>query len=93
MRFSQLQIHPVLLLCLMVLWGAASLYLFATGTAELIQINHEMSEALEKGRTALIQEQTPPIQIHITWRLVLGTVLLGLAMGLFRWHNRKGREL
>jgi hypothetical protein len=93
MRFSQLHVHPVLLLCLMVLWGAASLYLFTTGTAELIQINHEMSEALEKGRTALIREQTPPIQIHITWRLVLGTVLLGLAMGLFRWHNRRGREL
>ena len=73
--------------------GAASLYLFATGTAELIQINHEMSEAVTKGHTTLIQEQTPPIQIHITWRLVLGTVLLGLGMGLFRWHYRRGREL
>lgn len=91
MRFSQLHVHPVRLLCLMVLWGAASLYLFATGAAELIQINHEMTEAVTKGHTVLIREQTPPIQIHITWRLVLGVVLLGLALGLFRRHYRGHR--
>lgn len=93
MRVPQLYVHPVLLLCLLVLWGAGSLYLFATGVAELIQMNHEMSEAVDKGRMVLVREQSPPFQINITWRLVLGAVLLGLAMGFFRWHYRRGGDI
>lgn len=76
--------HPVLLLFLMVLWGAGSMYLFATGIGELLQINHEMTEALTKGHTALHSDQTAPVQIHVGWRLITGTVLLGLAIPFFR---------
>ncbi len=76
--------HPALLLSLMFLWGGGSMYLFATGIGELIQINHEMTEALTKGHTTLHSDQTALVQINVGWRLITGTVLLGLAIPLFR---------
>jgi len=75
----------------MVAWGAGSLYLFSTGVGELLQVNHEMTEVLTKGGTTAISEPTPPIQIHVGWRLVLGTASLGLAQAFFRRHYRGGR--
>ena len=65
MRTFQLHIHPALLLFLAVVWGAGSLYLFATGMGELMQINHEMTEVLTKGNTAVPSEHTAPAQIHV----------------------------
>lgn len=91
MRFSRHQIHPVVLLLLMVVWGSGSLYLFATGMGELIQINHEMTEFFTKGNTGLPSEQTAPAQIHVGWRLVTGTLSLGLALMFFRRHYRRRR--
>lgn len=88
MCFPGFHIPPLLLLFLAVLWGAGSLYFFAAGMSELIQINHEMTEALTKGHTALVAEQTAPAQIHVGWRLVLGTLSLGLALAFFRRHYR-----
>ncbi len=67
-------------------WGAASLYLFSRGVCELLQINHEMTELFTKGNTAVISDPTPPAQIHIGWRLVLGTASLGIAICFFRLH-------
>ena len=86
MSFPGFHIHPVLLLFLMVVWGAGSLYLFAVGVGELLQIDHEMTEVLAKGHAAVIAGQTPPVQIHVGWRLVTGTGGLGLALGFFRYH-------
>lgn len=86
-----MRLHPLLLFSLLVLWGAGSVYFFATGAGELLQINHEMSEALTKGNTRVVADQAPLVRIHIGWRLVLGTVLLGLAMGLFRRHHGRQR--
>ena len=86
-----MRIHPVLFLFLVVLWGAGSLYFFAMGVGELLQINHEMTEVFTKGNTAVISEQTAPVQIHIGWRLVLGTVSLGIAPAFFRRHYRGRR--
>ena len=92
MSFSGFHLHPVLLLFLMVVWGAGSLYLFAMGVGELLQINHEMTEVLAKGNTAVIAEQSPPVQIHVGWRLVTGTAGLGLALGFFRLQYLGRRE-
>ncbi|WP_395744296.1 hypothetical protein [Prosthecobacter sp.] len=88
MRFLRFHLHPGLLLCLLVLWGAGSLYLFSTGIAELLQTDHEMTEALARGRMVAVREQAAAVRLHVTWRLVLGAALLGLAMGLFRRRHR-----
>jgi len=87
-----MRLHPALFLFMVVLWGAGSLYLFALGVGELLQLNHEMTEVLTKGNAAVMSEQTPPVQIHIGWRLVLGTAGLGIALGYFRLQDRGGRE-
>ncbi len=91
MRFPELHFHPALLLFLVVIWGAGSLYLFSTGVGELLQISHEMTEVFTKGHTAVMSEQTAPVQIHVGWRLVLGTASLGLAQDFFRRHYCGGR--
>ena len=69
----------------MVIWGAGGLYLFISGVCELLQVNHEVTELLTKVNTAVISDQTEPARVRIGWRLVLGTTILGIAIGFFRW--------
>lgn len=92
MNILGFHIPPALILLLMAAWGAGSLYLFVGGVCELLQINHEMTELLIKGDTAVISEPSAPARVHIGWRLVLGTACLGLAIGFFRLHYFNRRE-
>jgi hypothetical protein len=84
-RTVRSRIHPALLLFLALMSGAGGLYFFSSGVSELLQINHEMTELLTKGNTAVISDQSDPVRIHFGWRLVLGTAILGVASLFFRW--------
>ena len=92
MNFLGFHIHPAVLLLLMAAWGAGGLYLFSAGVCELLQINHEMSEVFTKGNTAVTSDPTPPAQVHIGWRFILGTASLALATSFFRYHYSRRRE-
>jgi len=87
-RTLRSRIHPALLLSLAVISGAGGLYLFSSGVSELFQIDHEMTELIAKGDTVAISEHPDPFRIHFGWRLVLGTVILGVALQFFRWLYR-----
>ncbi|MBL9176450.1 MAG: hypothetical protein JNM65_00210 [Verrucomicrobiaceae bacterium] len=86
MNLPRLRIHPVLLLFLMAAWGAGGLYLFSSGVRELFQIDREAAELITKGDIVAISEHPDPLRIHFGWRLGLGAVSLGLAIGFFRLH-------
>lgn len=47
-----------------------------------------MTELIAKGDTVAISEHPDPFRIHFGWRLVLGTVILGVALQFFRWLYR-----